>query len=170
MAKKPAPKRKLDLFMVLEALDQRDLNIYDEIAADAEAVKELNRDVGYMLPIWMTGAARNQDHAELVQRFNICCNLNWFDLTGKHRLQTRLLAHIGLGRKVAHRFNKVIGGFRNNAVLDLLILTHPDIRPEEARIWVQRHSLRETEELARGHGWTDEQVERLKKSYNEMRV
>lgn len=170
MARKPAPKRKLDLFMVLEALDLRDLNIYDEISADPEATKELNRDVGYMLPIWMTGAANNRDHAELIQRFNACCNLRWFDLSGKHRLQTRLLAHIGLGRKVAHRFNKIVGAPRSSAVLDLLMLTHPDIRPEEARIWVQRRSWADTEELARGHGWTDEQVERLQKNYNETRV
>jgi len=167
---KPTVKRKVDLFVVLEGLDRRNMKLYDEIAVDAEARKELDREIGYMLPIWMTGAARNDDHMALIDRFNACCNLHWFKLYGNPRMQLRLLAHIGLGRKVAHRFNKVKAAPRSTALFDLLSLTHPDIRGQEVRIWVSKNTVEDVEELARGHGWTDEQVEKVLKNYKEMRT
>ncbi len=167
---KAKAKRKLDLFVVLESLDLGDMRIYDKLSTDPENLAEFCRDVGYMLPIWMTGATRDADHIELVKRFNVNCNEHWFDLTGKHQLQAKLLAGIGLGRKVSHRFSRVKPALRSNVLMDLLTLSHPDIRPAEVRIWAAQNTADDAEELARGYGWTDEQVTKLQKSYNEMRL
>jgi hypothetical protein len=166
--KKPKPARKLDLFVVLEQFDRRVPNVYNELTADPAALKELCRDLGYILPLWMTGAARDDDHMELIRRFNRNCNLGWFGLSGKYELQARLLASIGLGRKVAHRFSKVRAATRNTALFDLLTLSHPDIRSEEVRIWAAKNTAEDAAELARGYGWTDEQIETLLKNYVEV--
>ena len=63
--KKPRTEKKIDIFVILEALDLGDMTIYDQIAADPGALAEFHKEIGFMLPVWMTGSARDSDHAEL---------------------------------------------------------------------------------------------------------
>ena len=165
---KPKVERKIDLFVILEALDLGDMSVYDDIAADPGALAEFRREIGYMLPIWMTGSARDLDHKKLVERFNAICNQRWFDLAKHPRLQAKLLAAVGLGTKTPHRFHKVKAASKNSAMLELLELQHPDIREHEVRLWARKNTWEQTQELAQMYGWQDDQIDDLKKNYKEV--
>jgi hypothetical protein len=169
MAKRPAAPKKIDIFVILDAFDRNDYTVYDQVAADPEALAAFRKEIGYMLPIWMTGASRDSDHIELIERFNANCNKNWFALSKHPRMQAKLLASIGLGRRTAHRFNKVRAAPKGSALGDFLRQEYPDIRENEVVLWTKRNTLEQTEELARSWGLQEDQLKELRKSYQEVR-
>lgn len=167
MKKAKKTVRKLDIFVLLEAFDLNDLSVYDQIAADPEALKEFKKEIGYMLPMWMTGSARDADHRKLIEKFNRNCNRCWFDFAKNPRMQAKLLATVGLGRATPHRFHRVRAVRKQNPLMDLLLLQHPDIRKDEVDLWLRKHTLGQAEELAQMFGWQSEQIDDLRKYCSE---
>lgn len=163
--KKSRAEKKIDIFVILEALDLGDMTIYDQIAADPGALAEFQKEIGFILPIWMTGSARDSDHMDLITRFNKNCNRGWFDLAKHPRLQTKLLATVGPGRRLSHRFSKVKGVKKSAPLFDLLRRDHPDIRPSEVQLWARQNTLEQALERARGYGYLDEDLADLEKDY-----
>ena len=78
---------KLDLLSVLSYLDENNLEVHEALREDPEMLTELERNVGWMLPQWMTGATNNVDHANLIDSFNVICNDGWFELYSHPELQ-----------------------------------------------------------------------------------
>lgn len=170
MARSKTPvKKKIDIFVILDALDRNDYSLYDQIAGDPEALKEFKKEIGFMIPLWMTGSANDSHHLELVQRFNENCNRDWFALSKYPRMQAKLLASIGLGHKTSHRFSKVRAATKNSLLEDFLQTEYPDIRACEVVLWTRRNSLEQLTELAQSQGLQQEQIELLQKAYQDLK-
>ena len=159
-------KQKFDLFGILEFLDQRSLQVREVYLDDPEGLKELDRNAGWLLPQWMTGAYNDKDHAALISRFNEVANPGWYSFQKHPELQLKLLALCGLGRKVKHKFTKPRTNPQMDKVMELLLLVYPDIRQEEVELWLRQNDREDLIELASRAGYQTEDQEALLKAYD----
>jgi len=159
-------KQKFDLFGVLEFLDLRSLQVREVFLDEPELLKELDRNAGWLLPQWMTGAYKDQDHAALISRFNEIANPGWYSLQKHPELQLKLLALCGLGRKVKHKFTKLRSNPTMDKLTELLLQVYPDIRQEEVELWVRQNDRDDLIELATRLGYQTEEQEALLKAYD----
>lgn len=159
-------KQKFDLFGVLEFLDERSLQVREVFLDDPEGLKELDRNAGWLLPQWMTGAYKDQDHAALISRFNEVANPGWYGFQKHPELQLKLLALCGLGRKVKHKFIKPRSSPSTDKITELLSLVYPDIRQEEVELWLRQNDRDDLIDLAVRLGYQTEEQEALLKAYD----
>ncbi len=160
---------KLDIFAVLTYLDEGNLGVYEALREDPEMLKELEKNVTWMLPQWMTGAQSDPVHVELVENFNLMCNDRWFELYGHPELQAKLLACCGLGRKVRHKYFKPSKARNRRVMLDLLSHKYPDIREEEVELWVRQSSKAGARHLAESLGYQKKEVADVTKAFDALR-
>ena len=99
-------KSNVDIFMLLSFLDENEMQIYKDFAEDKEVLSDLIKNVGWLVPQWMSSAQNDNDHRELVSKVNSIVNVVWLGISGNPELQTKLLACCGLGRTVRHKFYK----------------------------------------------------------------
>ena len=160
---------KLDLFSVLAHLDQNNLGVYDSLRAEPDMLKELERNVSWMLPQWVTGATNDEAHTDLIDSFNVICNDGWFDLYGHPELQTKLLACCGTGRKVRHKYYKPSKALHLGKMMELLEGKYEDIREEEAEMWVRRSTKAGMISFAESLGYQEKEVKELTKTFDALR-
>jgi len=160
---------KLDLFSVLSYLDENNLGVHEALRDDPEMLTELERNVGWMLPQWMTGATNNADHANLIDSFNVICNDGWFELYGHPELQAKLLACCGIGRKVRHKYYKPSKTIHLGKMMKLLEGKYEDIREEEVEMWVRRSTKASMIRFAESLGYQEKEVKELTKTFDALR-
>jgi len=160
---------KLDLFATLSHLDQNDLGVYNSLRSEPEMLKELERNVSWMLPQWMTGGTNDAAHADLIDSFNEICNDGWFDLYGHPELQTKLLACCGTGRKVRHKYYKPSKTLQLGKMMKLLEGKYEDIREEEVEMWVRRTTKVGMISFAESLGYQEKEVKELTKTFDALR-
>lgn len=149
-------KYALDIFSVLRMLDKGDMNIHESLI-QPDAVKELEKAAGWMLPQWMSASQNEGDHRELVKRM-VEINTVW-EATGGHPvLQLRLLAAAGTGNTTRHKFYKNTATKYGKGILGLLCLIMPDISPDEIDMWVRNNTEENVEELARLCGYQEKEI------------
>lgn len=158
---------KLDLFTVLEYLDKQNLGVYEELMADPELVAELEKSIGWLIQQWMTAAADNTEHMVLAMSFDEFCNTGWDQFSP--RLQSKLLACCGLGKKVKHKFYRPKTSKTSNDLINLLQLRYPDIRLEEVELWVRKTTIDDAIELGQLMGYQTDQVKSVEASYRMMK-
>ena len=159
---------KLDIFAVLGYLDENNLGVYNALRDDPDMLKELDKNVGWMLPQWMTAANRDDYHAALVANFNEFCNPRWFQLYGHPELQAKLLACCGVG-KTRHKYYKPAKSQSLSRMTELLSHKYGDIREDEVKLWVSRSSKAAMVRLAEALGYQKEQVKDLTKAFDALR-
>lgn len=139
---------------VLTHLDQNDMNIYEMFGTDHEAADKFSKDVSWMLPQWITTSTNDGEHRAQVLMFDELCNAGWGKFYYHPRLQAKLLALIGPGRKVRHKFYRPTGGRVPvmDALFDLLLAEMEDIRPDEVALWVKSSDIEDLEDLMYAHG------------------
>ena len=160
---------KLDIFAVLSRLDSNDLEVYDTLRSEPEMLLELERNVSWMLPQWMTGASNDADHADLIDSFNIICNDGWYELYGHPELQTKLLACCGTGRRVRHKYHKPSKTLHLSKMMKLLEGKYEDIREEEVEMWVRRATKADMISFAESLGYQEKEVKELTKTFDTLR-
>lgn len=160
---------KLDLFSVLSYLDENNLEVHSALREDPEMLTELERNVSWMLPQWMTGATNDADHANLIDSFNVICNDGWFELYGHQELQTKLLACCGTGRKVRHKYYKPSKTINLGKMMKLLEGKYEDIREEEVDMWVRRSTKASMIHFAESLGYQEKEVKELTKTFDALR-
>lgn len=160
---------KLDLFSVLTYLDENNLGVHSALREDPEMLVELERNLSWMLPQWMTGATNDAAHAELIDSFNVICNDGWFELYGHHELQAKLLACCGTGRKVRHKYYKPSKTVHLNKMMKLLEGKYEDIREEEVEMWVRRSTKAGMIRFAESLGYQEKEVKDLTKTFDALR-
>ena len=156
---------ELDIFDILEYLDRRNFRVYDSVRNDEKLRKEFDKNIGWLIPQWMSGAYKDAEHAELIQSFNETCNRGWFSFTGHPELQAKLLACCGLGHKTRHRFIKPVASRKNKKIHELLADKYYDITPEEVDLWCRKNDIKAFETLARQLGCQDSEIKELKKVF-----
>ena len=159
---------KLDIFSVLSYMDENNLGVYAALRDDPEMQKEFERNVSWMLPQWMAGSTNDDDHAALVENFNVLCNDMWFELYGHPELQAKLLACCGVG-KTKHKYFKPAKITNLGKMLAFLSHKYVDICEEEVELWVRRSEKADMVQLAEYLGFQKEQVKDLAKAYDALR-
>jgi hypothetical protein len=160
---------KLDIFAVLTYLDENNLGVYEALRDDPEMLTELERNVTWMLPQWMTGATNDTAHETLIESFNIICNDGWFSLYGHPELQAKLLACCGTGKRVRHKYYKPSKSTNLGRMMELLEGKYQDIREEEVAMWVRRSTKAGMVRLAESLGYQDKEVKELTKAFDTLR-
>lgn len=156
---------------VLTHLDQNDLSIYEMFANDHEAAAKFDKDVSWMLPQWITTSNNEAEHRVQVIMFDEICNPGWGKFYRHPKLQAQLLALVGPGRKVRHKFYRPTGGRAPgmDALFDLLLAEMEDIRPDEVVLWVQSSDIEELEDLLFSHGIPVEKHKEIKAQYDKVK-
>jgi hypothetical protein len=162
-------KPKLDIFAVLTYLDENNLGVHDALRGDPDMLKELERNISWMVPQWMSGAMKDSDHADLVESFNAICNNGWFDLYGHPELQAKLLACCGTGKKVRHKYYKPSIARTRHVMHDFLSHKYQDIRDSEVALWVRRSEKSDVRRLAESLGYQKDAIKDLNKAYDTLR-
>lgn len=127
----------MNIHAILEFLDENNLRLHDALAEDTELLGQLHKNVSWMLPQWMTGSHNEKEHRRLVQEFEQKCNTGWGLFYQHPELQVKLLATIGRGSPVRHKFfrptAKRISATPN--LLDLLSKEIEGFRDEDIPLW-----------------------------------
>lgn len=158
---------KFDLFVVLDFLDQNSFEVYEELSKDEVLLAEYEKALGWILPLWMIGANRDDDHAALIGNFNRNCNNVWLDLKNHPRLRSKLLAGCGLGKRTNHKFFKAAAPKYDNEVYRILRQMYPDMTSEEGELWIRKNMPKEFKELVEMMGVQD--PKEVLKTYGKMR-
>lgn len=161
-----ASKSTFDLFGTLRALDSGDLSVYERCDSE-EKRKDFNKEVGWMLPQWMSSATNPKQQIQLIQNMSRVAT-SWGALTNHPQLRTQLLATTGLGKTVKHRFPKSKKAPGYGALHKLLLLSYPDIRLSEVDIWCECNNIKEVEQLARNHGLQPKELEPIIKVFKKI--
>ena len=159
---------KLDVFAVLEFLDLNSFNVREAFEDDPDMLKQLDKEAGWMLPQWMSGAMNDAAHEELLYAFNTYCNPGWFKLYKHPTLQLKLLAAIGTGKKVKHKFYKpqtAVG----SKIENLLLMVYPDIHVSEVDLWCRRNTESDLYELMNNLGLQHDETDVLVKEFRSRR-
>lgn len=160
----------LDIFLILEFLDQQNLRLYDVLREDEAMLAEFNKSVGWMIPQWFTGASNDQDHRYMVTMFDEFCNQPWAALSDHPELRAKLLACIGNGRPIRHRFFKP--GKSKGTPGDLtaaLRQVYPDLNREEVALWCRHTTEQEFVEFMERLGMMPEDIDAVRPEYERLR-
>lgn len=158
---------KFDIFVALEFLDQNSFEVYEELSQDPQLRDQYEKALGWILPLWMIGASRDADHAELIKRFNRDCNNVWLGLKEHPSLRSKLLAGCGLGKRTNHKFFKAATPKYDNEVHRILRQLYPDMTLEEGELWIRKNEPKEFKELVEMMGVQD--AKEVLKLYGKMR-
>ena len=94
----------LNIFLVLEYLDENNMELYEAVKDDENLLKDLEKNIGWLIPQWFTGSPNEDVHRALILSFNELCNVGWHNFYKHPQLQAKLLASAGLGKSVRHKF------------------------------------------------------------------
>lgn len=155
---------RLNLTVLLKHLDTNNFEVYEAYRHNEAERKELDRLVGYMLPLWMSGTANGAEQARITLEFNRHVNIDWRELEGHPELRAKVLAVIGSGKQVKHDFHHR-GTRKQTALTALLAQQYPDIRKEEIALWCRTNNEAALVELCRSLGVQQKEREAIVDEY-----
>lgn len=162
-----ATKSTFDLFGTLRSLDSGDLTVYEASCNTDAEHKDFDREVGWMLPQWMSSATNPKQQSQLIVNVNKVAVL-WGALNSHPQLRTQLLATCGLGRTTKHRFPRAKKSASYGSLHKLLLQVYPDVNPEEVELWCKNNNIKDVEELARTYGLQDKELDPLLKAFKKI--
>jgi len=139
---------KLDISTILSKLDQNDMRVYSSIGNTHEARDELDKNISWMIPQWMTGSHDPSQQRNLVILFDELCNPGWSVFYKHPELQAKLLATMGNGR-TKHKFHRPSGGkvSKYPDLINLLREHYEDIRDDEVVLWCHHNDIEAVEDM-----------------------
>lgn len=139
---------KLDISTILSKLDQNDMRVYNSVGDTKAARNELDKNVSWMIPQWMTGSYDAVQQRNLVILFDELCNPGWSVFYKHPELQTKLLAAMGNGR-TKHRFYRPSGGkiSKYPELIELLQSVYEDIRDDEVVLWCHHNDIKDLDDM-----------------------
>ena len=160
----------MNLFGILEQLDRNDPEVHEKLQDNPEDLTELEKNLGWLIPQWLTGASSEPDHKELILRFEAIANPVWTMVHKHPKLAAKLLAQVGTGRKVRHKFYRPSGSRKKaNGILALLRRDYPDLRENEARIWCRENDPDTFHRYLDSHAIPNGDRKKLKEEYEWFR-
>jgi len=161
-------KSSVDIFALLQFLDEREMGIYEDFSEDADVLADLQKNIGWLIPQWMSASTNDSDHRKLVSTVNQA-NLVWNKTYGKHELQTKLMASCGLGRSVRHKFYKASPSMQGlTPMTELLKLHYPDISTEQVILWCNINNENDLQEMAEQCGYQQKEFNTLKEAHRKL--
>jgi hypothetical protein len=146
---------RLNINNEMAAFDRKDRRYYDELTDD-----ERKKFSTYLMLKWGSGVDGNPDIEEYYLRAtNENINVHFFDLGRHPKLQWLLCTSVSPGMgKQRHYFVKPTKGKTNNPCLKFLIKMYPSHKVSDLELLVKLNDQRYFEDLARKHGWSDEEI------------
>lgn len=161
------PKSSFDLFAVLKQLDKGNLTVYEDNCSTDDERKDFNKEVGWMLPQWMSSATNPKQQQELL--VNVSRIAGTFGSLNDHpQLRAQLLATCGTGQVVKHRFPKAKKSVGYAPLHKLLLLSYPDIRISEVELWCKSNNIKDVESIAGHHGLQGKELEPILKLFKKI--
>jgi len=160
---------KLDIQRILRSLDHGDMRLYDTISSDASEKKQLDSNISWLIPQWMTGSSNPTDHRNSIKMFDIACNPVWKSLYHHPELQTKMLAVIGNG-SIKHKFFRPSGNRKSNidALYGLLQIFYDDIKQDEVVMYFMNANIDDVNELMDRAGILPENRSGICKQYKTL--
>lgn len=162
-----ATKSSFDLFGTLRDLDSGNLSVYEDKCTTEEERKDFNKEVGWMLPQWMSSANNPKQQIQLLLNMSKVAT-SWGSLNNHPQLRAQLLATCGLGQSTKHRFPKAKKAVGYGALHKLLLKSYPDIRLSEVELWCKSNDIKDVERLAGYHGLQIKELEPIIKVYKKI--
>jgi hypothetical protein len=150
---------------ILAEIDKRNFSLYDAIEEDEELLAEINKLLGFMLPVWMAGAINDQQHQEAILAFDEIANTGWYKLKDHPKLQMLLLCATGNGKPVRHKFMASGARKEYSKIHDVFLRRYPDIRKEDVKAWSRKHTSQDFENLLRGLGEQEKEIKEIVKEF-----
>jgi hypothetical protein len=154
---------KLDLKLVLHALDKRDLQFYSKLSDE-----DKKQYAPYVLLQFMSSVTDQSDMAAYAAlATNDLVNIGFWNLSSKHtELLHLLLCITGLGNKQYRPWLAIKKGKNSNSVVDgWLLEQHPDLNEDELNIIKDFYDLESWTELVKSSGESDQKVKELVKAW-----
>lgn len=153
------------LNVLLKHFDTNNMEIWETFRHNETDRKELERNLAYMLPLWMSGCANARDQINTTMAFNKHINLDWKQLDGHPELRAKVLAAIGLGKQVRHDFMMRSVRGKLTSLGELLLRRYPDIRQDEILLWCRVNTEPALIELCRDYGLQSKEQEAVLNEY-----
>lgn len=156
---------KLQLFTILDFLDEGHLDVYQALAEDEAMLVEFEKTISWLIPHWFIGSYKDKEQIQLLTNFNEICNIGWWHFSSE--LKAKLLACASLGKTVKHQYYKYPKSNDMVETKKLLRLRYPDIKDHEVDIWCNNNDIENLTALAYAYGYQDEDIKALVKEYKE---
>ncbi len=160
-------KSSFDLFGTLRALDRGDLSVYESSCNSDQERKDFDKEVGWMLPQWMSSATNPKQQEALIQRMGRA-SVYWGSLNNHPQLRAQLLATCGLGKTTKHRFPRAKRTASYGALHKLLLMVYPDVNLSEVELWCKNNNINDVELLARTYGLQDKELDPIMKAFKKI--
>jgi len=163
-------KSTIDIFALLSFLDENEMSIYQDFSEDKEVLADLVKNIGWLIPQWMSSSQNDRYHKQLLLKVNNQANVVWSGLSKSPELQTKLLASCGLGHSVSHKFYKPSGNANLSQILELLILQYPDITESQVVLWCKINDIDTLQQVAEQCGYQTKEIQPLMDSYQRLKL
>jgi len=158
-----AKPRKLDIFDLLRAVDQRNRDWLSQQSDEAQ--KEF---ASLTAMRWASGIEGSTDALRLLWLINQRVNLRLYDQ--EPDLSYRLLASCGLGRSFKHNWLPFHAKTAtSNAAYRLLLEHHPSANDDELQLLLSLYSRSQFAELVKDCGKTDEEAKACLDAFKKLR-
>ena len=122
---------------VLARLDNNDTQVYDDYQNDHTAKADLDKNIPWMIPQWLTGSYDENQQYRSIMMFDAFCNRGWSVFYKHPELQLKLMSIAG-SKGGRHRFYRPVSKKASTDVLklmDIFLSVYEDIREEEVHLW-----------------------------------
>lgn len=162
-----APKKKLDIFKLLEAVDKRDVNFYSNITPE-----ERKGFAPIVAMRWLSAIkGGNQENEYYLHVTNDRVNKHlWNSEITKHpELVYKTMALCGLGKKMPHQW---IAGFKrekSSKFVEFLKQYYPTASNDELEYLIEINTIEQLSELVSDSGLQDDEIKILVKEIKELK-
>ena len=151
---------KLNINNEMSALDRKQRDFYDSLSEE-----ERKKFSGYLMLKWGSAVSGGYDlESYYLLAFNERVNPNYFELSRHPKLQWLLCTSgsPGVGTQ-RHYFPRTGGKGSGNVRVQVLQKLYPLLKTDEIQLLAEINDTRDIENLARQHGWTDQELRVFKK-------
>lgn len=155
MAKK---EKKLDVFRVLKALDENDLDFYSTLNEVEQ--KEFS---GWLTMRWASSSLTEPEHYLLM--INAIVNDSFSEFKDHPEMIWKLLAICGMGRSVRHKWIPPMKGKRKSrgALAKCIAEIKPQYKADEVDLFLRINNEADIREVLENAGYEDKEIKELLK-------
>jgi len=150
-------KEKLDLTKCLTAIDMRERFYYDNLLPEQQ-----KKYVPLVLMRFLSSASnQNGLHEYYLTMINEIVNQDFWTLTKFPDLQHRLMAIVGLGKKIYHEWIPVSKKLFNEKLYDFVKIVNPNMNDLEFKVFIKITSEESFVKLAKDYALSDKEIKVL---------
>lgn len=149
---------RLSINNEMAQLDRKNRKFYDEL--DEQERKKFS---SFLMLKWGSAVNGNEDlQAYYLRAMNERVNPHFFELSRHPKLQWLLCTTVSPGMGVQkHWYPSTNAKRKTNPIIKFLMSIRPQDKIDDLEVLAQINDKRDFENLARQHGWTDEEIKKF---------